>query len=63
MKVPLTDWAARHYCPAPDIRTVRAWVRAGEIYPPPEKVGRCYYVDQTAKRITDQLPSLVERIG
>ncbi len=51
MKVRLTDWAEKHYSPAPSIHTLRRMVRNGEIYPAPEKIGRDYYVEETASRM------------
>lgn len=62
MKILLTDWAARHYSPAPSIWVLRKWVRDGEIYPAPEKVGSAYYVEDTARRQLSPRPSLVERL-
>lgn len=62
MKILLSDWAARHYSPAPTLWVLRKWVRAGEIYPPPEKVGSSYYVEETAQRQLGARPSLVTRL-
>jgi hypothetical protein len=62
-KIKLCEWAAKHYSPPPSLWTLRRWVRMGEIYPAPELVGRSYYVDPDAKRLTDQpRPSLVDRL-
>jgi predicted site-specific integrase-resolvase len=63
MKILLTEWAARHYSPAPSDWTLRRIARDGQIYPPPEKVGREWYVDENAKRLTAARVSLVERLG
>ncbi len=52
MKILLTDWAARRYDPAPSPFVLRKWCRDGEIHPLPEKVGREWYVDENARRIT-----------
>ncbi|HKR46499.1 MAG TPA: excisionase [Paraburkholderia sp.] len=30
------------------MRTGRKWVRAGKIYPTPEKIGRSYFVEEGA---------------
>ena len=49
-KIPLTEWAARHYDPAPSAWVLRRWARDGEIHPPPERVGREWYVHETATR-------------
>lgn len=47
-KLPLLDWAKLRYDPPPSIRTLRAWVRDGRIYPEPELVGRGYRVQPDA---------------
>lgn len=57
MKILLADWAARNYTPPPSDFVLRRWCRQGEIYPAPEKVGRDWYVDQTARRITGAEPA------
>lgn len=62
MKVPLRDWATARYSPAPSDWILRKWVRDGAIYPAPEKVGKHYYVETTAERMTDQPASLVQRL-
>lgn len=62
MKVRLQNWAASHYMPAPSAWVLRQWVRNGEIYPPPELVGKAYYVDESARRLTSTRPTLVERL-
>lgn len=64
-KIMLSEWAARHYSPAPSAFVLRQWVRKGEIVPAPELVGRAYYVEDTARRIVagrPARPSLVERL-
>lgn len=55
-KIPLADWAALHYDPPPSLWTLRQWVKAAQIVPAPEKVGKGYYVAPDAKRITDATP-------
>lgn len=63
MKITLHAWAAKRYDPAPSAWVLRRWVREGEIVPKPEKVGRDYYVDENAERVTPgALPSLVSRL-
>lgn len=62
MKIPLQDWAELNYNPPPSLWVLRKWVRAGQIYPPPEKVGVTYYVESTARRQTTRRPTLVERM-
>jgi hypothetical protein len=61
-KVPLTKWASDRYDPAPSAWVLRKWVRQGEIFPPPELVGKAYYVDENARRQTGERPSLVDRL-
>jgi predicted site-specific integrase-resolvase len=51
MKILLTEWASRHYSPAPSLFTLRRWARDGEIYPPPEKAGKFWMVDERAVRV------------
>lgn len=61
MKIPLTEWAARRYDPPPSAWVLRKWVRAGEIYPPPELVGKTYFVHTNARRL-GVAESIVEKI-
>lgn len=69
-KIPLCQWGEARYDPPPSAWTLRRWVREGQIYPPPEKVGKGYYVHPDARRISVDtgaaaaLPggSLVERL-
>lgn len=56
MKILLTEWAKRRYDPAPSPFVLRKWCRDSEIYPPPEKVGRDWMVDENAKRLTGAEP-------
>ena len=62
MKITLTDWAARRYTPPPSAYVLRKWCRNGEIYPAPELVGNAWYVDESARRLTAEAPSLVKRL-
>lgn len=62
MKIPLREWAARRYNPVPSDFTLRRWARDGEISPMPEKVGKFFYCDEQAERLTGATPSLVDRI-
>lgn len=50
-KVTLQDWAREKYQPPPNKDTLRRWARDSKIFPPPEKVGRTYYVEPTAEYI------------
>lgn len=64
MKIRLNDWLKAQFDPAPAIRTARNWIKEGKIYPPPQKVGRAYYVEQSAifndgtlrPRLADRIP-------
>jgi predicted site-specific integrase-resolvase len=55
LKIPLVAWAATRYNPAPSRWVLRQWVRRGEIYPTPELVGKEYYVDEKATRLTSNM--------
>jgi hypothetical protein len=74
-KIPLSTWAALKYSPTPSAWVLRRWCRDGEISPAPERVGREWYVLETATRgaaVSQPLPtdetamprrlSLVERL-
>lgn len=67
MKITLTEWAARRYDPPPSAWVLRRWARDHELHPKPELVGKTYYIDENARRLTaaaDSEPrlSLVERL-
>lgn len=64
MKITLEQWAAEHYSPAPTEWVLGKWRRTGQIHPPPERVGRVWYVEPSAQRVTHdvQRPSLVQRL-
>ena len=55
-KILLSAWAALHYDPPPSVWVLRQWVRSCQIFPAPEKVGKAYYVEPDAQRITDATP-------
>lgn len=50
-KIPLPAWAASQWDPPPPRETLWRWARMGRIAPPPQKVGRQYYVDPQAKYV------------
>jgi hypothetical protein len=56
-KILLSAWAALNYEPPPSAWTLRQWVRSGQIFPAPEKVGKALYVDAGALRMTDSTPT------
>ena len=64
MKVTLTAWAEARYDPVPSLWTLRRWAREGELHPTPELVGKTYYVDANARRLSVPAPggTLVDRL-
>lgn len=52
MKITLTEWAARRYSKPPSQWVLAKWRREGQIHPRPERVGREWFVPETAERIT-----------
>lgn len=56
-KITLEAWAAPRWSPPPSIKTLRRWARECRIFPPPEKVGRTYYVDPEARYIDPSKPA------
>lgn len=62
MKVRLDVWLSKNFDPPPAIRTARLWINAGKIYPAPVKVGRSYYVEETAIYRDGVKPRLVHRV-
>ena len=63
-KILLSEWAKRNYDPPPSDWVLNKWVRRGEILPEPEMVGKRYYVEPGARRLTAPAPSggLVQRL-
>jgi hypothetical protein len=51
MKIPLLEWARKHYSPPPSLYVLRQWARNGEIVPPPERVGKAWHVREDAQRL------------
>ena len=64
MKITLAAWAAARYSPAPSLWTLRRWARENELHPAPELVGKTYYIDENARRLSVPVPSatLVDRL-
>lgn len=56
MKITLEEWAAKSYSKPPTARALGNWRRQGQIYPPPERVGREWFVPEDAVRVVDQPP-------
>jgi hypothetical protein len=65
-KISVTEWAARAYADPPSQAVLGKWRRQEQIHPPPERVGREWYVQANAIRIVDGVPfgyvSLVDRL-
>ena len=53
MKITVEEWAAKHYSKPPSSWVLGKWRREGQIYPPPERVGRDWFVDENAKRLVN----------
>ena len=60
-KIPLQTWAERHYDPVPSSWVLRRWARDGEITPAAERVGREWYVLETAIRVAPSEPEQQEQ--
>lgn len=54
--ISLSEWAARRHAKPPSAYILRQWREAGEIYPPPERVGKEWQVLETAERMTTARP-------
>lgn len=48
-KIPLSDWAKRHFKTPPHVNTLRKWASTGLIQPAPVKTGRAYMVRPDAQ--------------
>lgn len=63
MKITITEWAAQHYSIPISPWVLGKWRREGQIYPPPERVGRHWMVQPNAERIVGQaLPDIARRL-
>lgn len=62
--VTLEAWAQAHYGEhAPHIKTLRRWCCEGKIFPIPQKHGRSYFVEETARYVGDYNdPSFMGRV-
>ncbi|WP_179703741.1 excisionase [Paraburkholderia bryophila] len=62
--IPLSVWAEEMFGEyAPPIRTIRNWIAAGKIYPPPVKVGRAYFVKPEAEYVDPLIQKFRRSIG
>lgn len=50
-KITLKEWAARKWSPPPCPRTLHRWTQNAQIDPPPEKLGRTFYVSASAQYV------------
>lgn len=54
MRTTLEKWAATQYGDnSPTVQTLRRWCRDGKIFPVPQKHGRSYFVEETARYVGD----------
>jgi len=51
VKITLTEWGSRNYSPPPSIGQLKTWVRTGQIFPAPERVGRTWMLDEKSARV------------
>lgn len=62
-RISLETWLKATYGDdAPSIDTARRWVRAGKIYPAPEKHGRSYFVYPWARYTEQPKSRLIDRV-
>lgn len=50
-RITLAEWASANWSPPPSRESLWRWARLGRIAPPPQKVGRQYYVAPDAKYV------------
>ncbi len=64
MKITVEEWAKRTYLGIEISSWVLGkWRRNGQIYPPPERVGRQWFVPENAVRVVgDALPNLADKL-
>jgi hypothetical protein len=64
VKITITEWAERTYSKPPSRWVLLKWIREGQIYPPPERASRDWFVEPEARRMIEGAkPSLVRRIA
>lgn len=56
-KIKLRDWAERNFSPRPSDWVLNQMCRRGEIYPAPIKIGRDWWVHESARHIADSTPA------
>ncbi len=61
-KITLIEWAKSKYSVPPVERTLWKWARNGNLYPPPEKHGRQYFIEPDAIYIKPNDVRLGEKI-
>lgn len=63
MKITLEAWAERNFDPAPTLPTLRTWARQKRIQPEPVKVGRTWYVEESARYDANPATPAAVQIG
>jgi predicted site-specific integrase-resolvase len=65
VKITVEEWAAKNYSQPPSSWVLGKWRRLGQIYPPPERVGRNWFVEEDARRLVgdESMPSLSSRLA
>lgn len=63
MKILITEWAARNYSPAPSPAQLKSWIKTGQIFPAPEKVGRNWMVDENSSRMPNVILADIEHLS
>lgn len=63
-RIPLDLWAARNFeARPPSSKTLYRWIAASKIYPPPRKIGRAYWVAETAVYVDTSDPDFYEKMA
>lgn len=61
--IKLETWAQQEYGDdKPDARTLRRWAANGNLYPPAEQHGKCWYVSPDAKYTAHNTGSIADRM-
>lgn len=61
-KVTLQTWADANFAKLPHKNTLRAWARDCKIFPIPEKVGRDWLVEPSARYVGNDLSKVAEHV-
>jgi predicted site-specific integrase-resolvase len=61
--IKLETWAQNEYGDdKPDVRTLRRWAANGNLYPPAEQHGKCWYVKPETKYCSASTGSTLDRM-